>query len=204
MRNLLVLLVAGLILVAGPVAQPLAARGEPRMPLQVTETVTIQAAATEVWARIKRFDGLARWHPLFAKSSLVSGASGKVGAVRTLTVKDGPTFTEELLEYSEADMTFTYRIIESPLPLADYVSTLSVTPGSAAAVVRWTGTFKRKNPADSPPTGEDDASAIKLIEVVYRTGLDHLKKMLEGKATRALRRAVAFCEDCLACSSRPL
>ncbi len=175
MRSLSALLIAMLV------ALPLAAWADSRMPLQVTETVTIQAAATEIWARIKSFDGLASWHPLFAKSSLVSGANGKVGAVRALTVKDGPTFTEELLEYSDADLTFTYRIIESPLPLADYLSTLSVTPGSAAAAIKWTGTFKRKNPADTPPAGEDDASAIKLIEVVYKTGLDNLKRMLEGQ-----------------------
>jgi hypothetical protein len=77
-------------------------------------------------------------------------------------------------------MSFTYRIIESPLPLADYFSTLSVTPGPAGAMVKWTGKFKRKNPADTPPAGEDDAAAVKLIEVVYKTGLDNLKKTLEA------------------------
>jgi mxaD protein len=150
------------------------------MPLSVVETVTIQASAAEVWSRVRSFDGLAQWHPLFASSVLVSGTNGKPGAIRSLTVKDGPTFTEELLAYRDAEMTFTYRIVESPLPLTDYVATLSVTPGPAGAVVKWAGSFRRKNPADTPPAGEDDAAAIKLIEVVYRTGLDALKKTLEG------------------------
>jgi hypothetical protein len=46
--------------------------------------------------------------------------------------------------------------------------------------VIWSGTFKRKNAADNPPEAESDAGAIKLVQGVYRGGLDNLKKMLEG------------------------
>jgi hypothetical protein len=168
-------------LMAMLVVFPIAAMAEPPMPLQVVETVTIQASAAEVWARAKNFDGLATWHPLFARSELVSGVNGMGGAIRSVRVKDGPAFTEELLEHSDREMTFTYRIVESPLPLRDYFSTFSVTPGPAGAVVKWSGSFMRRNPASTPPPGEDDAAAIKLVEVVYRTGLDNLKRMLEGK-----------------------
>ena len=46
--------------------------------------------------------------------------------------------------------------------------------------VVWSGTFKRKNTADSPPEAESDAGALKLVKGVYRGGLDNLKKMAEG------------------------
>ncbi|HEY4647151.1 MAG TPA: SRPBCC family protein, partial [Steroidobacteraceae bacterium] len=97
------------------------------------------------------------------------------------TIKDGPTFTEELLAFSEKDHSYQYRIIESPLPLQDYVSTVSVAKGKdGKTVVTWVGNFKRKNPADNPPEAESDAGAVDLIKGVYQGGLANLKKQLEG------------------------
>jgi mxaD protein len=153
----------------------------PPGPLSVTETIAINAPLDKVWAAIKDYDGLPNWHPGFSKDEIVKGKNNTPGAVRALTVKDGPTFTEELLAFSEKDHSYKYRIIESPLPLQDYVSTVSVAPGKGGmTVVTWVGNFKRKNPADSPPEAENDAAAVKLITDVYRGGLSNLKTQLEG------------------------
>lgn len=157
------------------------ALGEPPKPLSVTETIEIKAPLAKVWAAIKDYDALPSWHPGFAKDEIVKGKNNTPGAVRSLTIKDGPTFTEELLAFSEKDHSYKYRIIESPLPLQDYVSTISLAPGKdGTTVVTWAGNFKRKNPADNPPEAESDAGAVKLITDVYRGGLANLKKQLEG------------------------
>ena len=156
------------------------ALGAPPQPLSVTETVEIKAPLAKVWAAIKDYDGLPSWHPGFAKDEIVKGTNNTPGAVRALTIKDGPTFTEELLAFSEKDHSYKYRIIESPLPLQDYVSTVSVAAGKdGATVVTWVGNFKRKNPAENPPEAESDAGAVNLIKGVYRAGLDNLKKRFE-------------------------
>ena len=86
------------------------------------------------------------------------------------------------LEFSDKDHSYKYRIIESPLPLQDYVSSISLAPGKGGGttVVTWVGNFKRKNPADNPPEAESDAGAVKLITGVYRAGLENLKTKLEG------------------------
>jgi len=64
---------------------------------------------------VSDFDSLNKWHPGFASDELVSGGNGKVGAVRKLTIKDGPTFTERLLAFDAAHHSYRYKIIESPL-----------------------------------------------------------------------------------------
>ena len=56
-------------------------------------------------------------------------------AIHGPEVKDGPSFTEELLAFDDAKHTYKYRIIESPLPLRDYVSHITVTPGAWQAPV---------------------------------------------------------------------
>ena len=151
---------------------------DPPKTLKVTKSVTVAAPVEKTWDTVKDFDSLNKWHPGFSADVLQKGDNNKVGAVRKLTVKDGPSFTEELLAFDAAKHTYKYRIIESPLPLRDYVSHITVTPGpNGGSHVTWVGTFKRKSTSDTPPEGESDAAALKLINSVYQGGLDNLKKM---------------------------
>src|SRR6266566_4556165 len=59
--------------------------------IRVSETVEIKAPIDKVWATVRDFDSLNKWHPGFASDELVSGGNGQVGAVRKLTIKDRPT-----------------------------------------------------------------------------------------------------------------
>ncbi len=167
------------VTLAGTLAAATAMAAPPQT-LHVTETVEIKAPLDRVWATVKDFDGMTKWHPGFASDQLVSGSNGKVGAVRKLTVKDGPVITERLLAYDEPKHSFRYAIIESALPITHYTSTIAVRAGSAGMTkVTWSGKFKRKNTSDTPPEAESDAGVTKLIKGVYRGGLDNLKKILE-------------------------
>ena len=158
-----------------------AAAADPAKTLKVVKSVDIAAPVDKVWDAVKNFDSLDKWHPGFSRDEIIKGNNNQPGAERKLTVKDGPSFTEELLAFDEAKHTYRYKIIESPLPLRDYVSHITVAPGAnGGSHVTWTGTFKRKSTADSPPAGEDDAAATKLITGVYEGGLANLKKMLGG------------------------
>jgi mxaD protein len=112
----------------------------------------------------------------------VSGQDGKVGAIRALTIKDGPTFTEELLALNEQSMAFTYNVIESPLPIDRYLSTMTVKPnGQGGSVIAWIGQFSRKNPRENPPEAEGDAAVVGLISGAYQGGLQNLKKLMEQR-----------------------
>jgi mxaD protein len=173
MKNF-VLALLGLLLL------PTVARADDRVMQVVAESIDIKATPTDVWKMIRRFDGLEAWHPAIPSSPIVKGKDGQVGAVRAVTLKDGPTLTEELLAFNESGMAFTYSIVESPLPIDHYRSTMAVRPnGSDAATVVWIGNFVRKNPRDNVPEGESDAGVAKLISNVYVGGLQNLKKILE-------------------------
>jgi mxaD protein len=155
-----------------------AAYADPPKTLQVVKSVNVTAPVDKVWNAVKDFDSLDKWHPGFSSDAIQKGANNKVGAVRKLTVKDGPSFTEELLAFDEAKHTYKYRIIESPLPLRDYVSHITVTPGpNGGSHVTWVGNFKRKSSSDTPPEAENDAAALQLINTVYDGGLANLQKM---------------------------
>lgn len=157
------------------------AQAEPPKTLKVVKSVEIAAPVEKVWALVKDFDSLNKWHPAFTRDEIVKGTNNQPGAVRSLSVKDGPTFTEELLAFDDKTHSYRYRIIESPLPITDYVSHLSVHPGrNGGSRVTWSGTFKRRNASDSPPEAESDAGVVKFVSGVYDGGLGNLKKMLGG------------------------
>jgi mxaD protein len=168
------------VLLSAAIALPVPADERPR--LQVDEQVQIDAEPVQVWNLIKDFDGLHRWHPLFASARISDGSNNVPGAIRELQVRGGPSFFERLLYFSEAQMGYSYEITWSPLPLDGYSATVSVyEDGSGGSRVRWDASFTRKSASATPAAGEDDAAALHLVTGVYRAGLVHLKALAEGR-----------------------
>jgi mxaD protein len=147
-------------------------------PLNSYQTVDVKASIQDVWDAVKDFDSLQKWHPIFGNDQLKSGGNGQVGSVRTLTVKEGPSFDEELTAYDDVDRRYTYRIIDpSPLPVKEYVSTLQVLEGRRGYnTVVWRGSYRNNSEGKMK-----DEEVLGFIDGVYRAGLDQLKYLLESR-----------------------
>jgi len=155
---------AGLILAAAATTGVLAAGKT----FSVTEKVELSAAPDKAWDTIKDFKGWQAWHPAFAGTVITRGEGNSKGSVRELTTKDGAKFIEELVMRDAVSRTYQYRIIESPLPITGYVSTLEVKPGhNGGSTVVWSSHFGVK-------AGASDDEMKKTIAGVYRAGLDNL------------------------------
>ena len=103
----------------------------------ITSSVTVAADSETVWQAIGDFCDVDDWHPGIVSCEL----EARDGAAhRQLTLGDGAPVLERLMS-STLGEAYTYKIIEAPLPITDYVSTLSVTPGNPTTVT-WAGTFK--------------------------------------------------------------
>jgi hypothetical protein len=101
----------------------------------------INAPIDQVWAHIRDFNGLANWHPAVAKSTIEGGGqSDRVGCVRVLTLQDGGVIRERLLEMSDLGHHYSYSILESPLPVANYRATLRLRRISDGNVPMRSGT----------------------------------------------------------------
>src|ERR1700757_4105134 len=94
--------------------------------LNVSKSVTINAPADKVWAKVKDFGGLDKWHPAVASDKVIEGTDKKVGAVSLLTLKDGGTIKEKLLAHDDLRHSYRYSILEGVLPVSNYTSTLTV------------------------------------------------------------------------------
>jgi mxaD protein len=150
--------------------------------LKVSKSVAINASAAKVWEQTRNFSGLNTWHPAVESDKVVEGSDNKVGAVRVLTLKGGGTIREKLLAYNDARRTFKYSILEGVLPVSNYTSTFSVVPtGKNSSKVTWSGAFQRKDTGPKPADNANDKTATDAISGVYQSGLDNLKKIVEGK-----------------------
>ncbi|GJE27777.1 SRPBCC family protein [Methylobacterium organophilum] len=127
--------------------------------LEVTKTAEVAAPPAKVWKTIGTFCGIGDWHPAVEKCTLAE-KGGKT--VRTLSLKGGGEIVEEQVSRDEKKMDYTYTILQSPLPVSDYKSTLSVAPNGAGSKLTWTGSFKAK--------GAPDAKAQEVIDGIYEAG----------------------------------
>jgi hypothetical protein len=104
----------------------------------------INAPAAKVWARIRDFNGLPNWVPPVAESRIENGEpADKVGCVRAFSLRNGDRLREQLLGLSDFDMFCTYSILDSPMPLTNYVATVRLTPitDQERTFIEWSAEF---------------------------------------------------------------
>jgi hypothetical protein len=137
----------------------------------------INAPIEKVWNRIRDFNGLANWHPAVAKSEIEGGnPSDQIGCVRKFSLQDGGVIRERLIEMSDLGHHYSYAILESPLPVANYRSTLRLRRISDGdrTYAEWSASFDA-DPAEKKAEAEDLIS-----NAVFQGGFDALKKHFGG------------------------
>lgn len=141
--------------------------------LKYKSEVALKAPPAKAWDSFKTFSAIHEWHPVTEGTRLLVGEDGKALAVREFQLKGGGFVISELLSYSESSRRFKYRIIKTSLPLANYVGEMWVTPSAkGGSVVHWSASFQR--PEETAKAGEDDAATAKLVQGVFKAGLDNI------------------------------
>lgn len=133
---------------------------------KVSSSSHLMVPAETVWELIGDFNALADWHPAVEKSELEED-----GHVRHLSLVGGGTIIERLERLDAESFRYVYSVIDSPLPVADYVAELRVhKDGSGEGCeVEWSGEFK--------PSGASVEDAEEAIKEIYAAGIDNLKKI---------------------------
>jgi hypothetical protein len=140
--------------------------------IRIYTSSVIDASADSVWGVIRDFNALPLWHPLIADSRIENGlASDKVGCVRNFRLVDGGELREQLLTLSDHDYQCTYSILDSPMPLTNYIATLKLTPitDGNRTFAEWRAEF------DCDPSQEQEL-ADSIGQGVFQVGFDALKQ----------------------------
>jgi hypothetical protein len=134
----------------------------------------IDAPASRVWDRVRDFNALPRWHPRIRDSRIENGEPpDRVGCIRDFHLQNGERIREKLLGLSDYDMFCTYAILESPMPLTDYVATLRLTPitDGDRTFAEWTAEFDCEE-------AEAEGLVTGIGNDVFQAGLSALQRIL--------------------------
>jgi hypothetical protein len=140
----------------------------------IVKSTIIDAPTAAVWDVLRDFNGHDRWHPAVATSQIerAQGAE-KIGCVRRFKLKDGAELREQLLALSDLEQTFSYCLLDTPIPMFNYVAhvrLLPVTDGDRT-FWHWESRFTAK-PEDA------DRLTRMVGEDIYQAGFDAIRKHL--------------------------
>ena len=140
--------------------------------IRVYVSSVIDVPADTLWARIRDFNALPKWHPVIKDSRIENSmASDQVGCIRYFHTTDGGLIRERLLGLSDYDYTCVYEIVESPMGVSNYVATLKLTPVTDGdrSFAEWSAEF------DCAPDRDVELSQT-IGQGVFQTGFDALKR----------------------------
>ena len=153
------------------------------MPKVIRSTV-IDRPIDEVWAVLRDFNGHDRWHPIIADSVIERGQpSDRVGCVRRFHLRDGSELRELLLTLSDADTAYSYCLLETPLPLFNYVAHVRLAPVTDGDRTFW----QWESRFDTPPGRERELAEL-VGRDVYESGFAAVRSYIAQGAAREPRR----------------
>jgi Polyketide cyclase / dehydrase and lipid transport len=138
---------------------------------KVSLSTKLPVPARTVWDTVGGFNNLAKWHPAVARSE---EAKKGTATMRTLSLHGGGTIVERLDSKDDKSRSYTYSILEGPLPVQKYQATLKVSENldGTGCTVEWASEFE--------PSGAPASDAEKVIRGIYEAGFDSLRKMFGG------------------------
>ena len=141
--------------------------------VRVDESTIIDTSIERVWSIIRDFNSHEAWHPAIAESQIEDGRVGDaIGCVRAFSLESGERLREQLLMLCDRTHRFTYRILESDVPLIDYVAHVELRPVTASdrTFWRWHSTFRT-------PKGQETELREVVASGVYRAGFESVRKL---------------------------
>jgi hypothetical protein len=142
--------------------------------VRIVKSTIIEAPVEPVWEVLRDFNGHDRWHPAVADSAIERGQPvDKVGCVRRFHLQDGSELRELLLALSDSDMTFSYCLLDTPIPLLNYVAHVRLLPVTDGDMTFWHWTCR----FDTPP-GREAELERQVGENIYEAGFAAVRSHL--------------------------
>ncbi len=187
------------IALAALLAAPLIASAHGPSRQKVVEKIVINAPLDKVWAVVGDFSSIGKWLPAVKSVKMLDDKTRQL----TLNAEGNPTITENLKQRDDENKMVKYKIIKQDtvktedfrgtkydvpaVPVKNYLSIMRLSAVDGGTEVSWIGKFYRVYQLnyyeDEPrwPEGLSDEDAVNTITAIYKSGLEGLKKLVEGK-----------------------
>ncbi|KRQ10384.1 polyketide cyclase [Bradyrhizobium manausense] len=131
----------------------------------ISRSVDVKAPARDVWSLIGPFCAIKDWLPPVGQCI----EDGKAPSTRILVTKDGKAaFVETQVARNEAEYSYSYKFLTSPLPVSNYTATIKVTAkANGASTITWNGSYT--------PAPRQEKAASEALLGVYEAGLAEIQ-----------------------------
>lgn len=147
--------------------------------VSIRRSTVIEAPIEAVWEILRDFNGHDRWHPAVRRSHLDGGKrTDQISAIRNFELTEGEHLREQLLSMSDKDHSFRYAIVESDIPLQNYIAEVSLKPVTDGNCTFWSWTSKFDT-----PRGREQELAQLVAEGVYEAGFEAVRSRLTTTQT---------------------
>jgi NADPH:quinone reductase-like Zn-dependent oxidoreductase len=146
------------------------------MTIRLMRSAVIDAPPAAVWHLLRDFNSHGQWHPAIDASRIEAGESADlVGAVRAFTLRDGSFLREQLIALSDREMSLTYCLLDTPIPLQGYVARMQLRPVTDGdrSFLLWESSFR------APAHRADELRRL-VAEGIYEAGLVALQTHFKG------------------------
>lgn len=142
--------------------------------IRVVNSTILEAPIDRVWEVLRDFNGHDRWHPAVADSVVEGGkVTDQVGCVRAFHLADGAFLREQLLTLSDIDTRFSYCLLDTPVPLLNYVAHVRLVPVTDGDRCFWEWSARFMT-----PPGQGAALAALVGDDIQKAGFDAIRKEL--------------------------
>jgi hypothetical protein len=143
--------------------------------VRVYVSSVINAPIEQVWEYLRDFNALPKWFPGATDSHIENGMrADQVGCVRNFGLENGARMREQLLGLSDTNHSWTYKIIEGPLPISNYVPTFRLLPVTDGNVTFAEGAVR------FDCAKEQEGEMAKFFSNAYKAAFDHVKQYFAG------------------------
>ncbi len=142
--------------------------------VKIIRSTVLSAPIELVWDTLRDFNGHDRWHPAVATSAIERNEqSDRIGCVRRFKLGDGAELREKLLTLSDLEQTYSYCLLDTPIPLFNYVSHVRLFPVTDGdrTFWEWEGRF-------DTPAGRQDELASMVANDIYQAGFQAIRHHL--------------------------
>jgi len=140
--------------------------------VKVVKSTVLDAPIEAVWEVLRDFNGHDQWHPAVVTSQIERGRDAdRIGCIRRFKLEDGSELREQLLTLSDIEQTYSYCLLDTPVPLFNYVSHVHLYP-----VTDRNQTFWQWESRFDTRAGEADAMAKLVGEDIYVAGFNAIEK----------------------------
>ncbi|MEL6234442.1 MAG: SRPBCC family protein [Pseudomonadota bacterium] len=142
--------------------------------VQILKSTVLEAPIEAVWEVLRDFNGHDRWHPAVELSRVERGrASDEVGCIRAFRLADGSELRERLLTLSDLEQCFSYCLLDTPIPLFNYVAHVRLSPVTDGDATFWAWESRFDTPA-----GREAELRETVAENIYQAGFDAIRAHL--------------------------